>query len=268
MDKLCECGCGLKVNPGCRFVSHHEQIGRIRRPSTRRKMRLAALGKIKSEDHRKNLSFAHLGKVHSSEHTDRQRQGTRLYWEDPENRKRVSHRMRLYWSKSESRDRKSQEMKLLYEDPEYREMQSQAHKLPSKLMWKNPNYRNRVVSAIIKGNQTKPTKPELRLMEIIEDCDLPFIYNGNQGSLIVDGFCPDFISWGGYRCLIEVYGDYWHQNDTRNIEEIYRKHGYKTLILWEHEILREPEDYIMFLILDLLMNKVKEVPNPRQEMGM
>jgi len=56
----------------------------------------------------------------------------------------------------------------------------------------------------------------------------------------VDEFCPDFVNKDKTK-IIELYGDYWHnkldyiERDKRRIKS-YTKNGYKTLIVWEHEL--------------------------------
>jgi len=89
----------------------------------------------------------------------------------------------------------------------------------------------------------KPTKPEKIMIEIIKKNNLPFNYVGN-GKIWFKGFKtmfnPDFLSKNP-KYIIEVDGDYWHnlpnvkQKDERRIKT-YFKYGYKTLIVWEHEL--------------------------------
>jgi len=62
-----------------------------------------------------------------------------------------------------------------------------------------------------------------------------------DGKVILSGFCPDFIN-KIQKKIIELYGDYWHtksqyviNKDKRRLIE-YKKRGYKTLIIWEHEL--------------------------------
>lgn len=65
-------------------------------------------------------------------------------------------------------------------------------------------------------------------------------YIGN-GKIFIDGLCPDFINSNGQKKIIELYGTYWHnkvetkKRDKRRLKT-YAKYGYKTLIIWEHEL--------------------------------
>jgi len=88
---------------------------------------------------------------------------------------------------------------------------------------------------------TCPTQPERRLIEMLKENKLPFNYVGN-GSLCVDGLNPDFVN-DEQKKIIEVFGDYWHEKSE--IEPRRRrlaKAGYETLIIWEHEINKEPQE--------------------------
>ena len=101
----------------------------------------------------------------------------------------------------------------------------------------------------------KPNKPEKLMMRLIQENNLPFNYTGN-GAIWFRGenhiFNPDFLSKNP-KYIIEVFGDYWHnlaKAKTKDKErlETYAKYGYKTLVIWEHE-LRNPFQVV---------NKLKE----------
>jgi very-short-patch-repair endonuclease len=80
-----------------------------------------------------------------------------------------------------------------------------------------------------------PNKTELKLLKILGS---NFKYVGN-GSKIIFGKNPDFINEKD-RIIVELYGDYWHRNETIrktiNRIELFRSAGYKTIVIWEHEI--------------------------------
>lgn len=123
--------------------------------------------------------------------------------------------------------------------------------ISAKKNWQNLNYRNKQIPMILKGLNFRPTKPEKILNEIIEKNNLPFNYVGD-GKVILGGFNPDFLSKNP-KYIIEVFGDYWHnlpnnvKKDKRKLEA-YSKYGYKTLVIWEHE-LRD---------INQVLNKIKE----------
>jgi len=135
--------------------------------------------------------------------------------------------------------------------------------IASKLNWQNPMYARRMIRSIVKGNFTRPTRPEERIINIIEDYNLPFTYNGNRGDFIIAGRCPDFVSNNGLKCIIEIFGNYWHGNNfpskpsESQLTELYGKEEYKTLILWEEEIEESEDNYLAYLIIHLVIKAKK-----------
>jgi len=102
--------------------------------------------------------------------------------------------------------------------------------------------RKKMVNSLLK----RPTKPEEKLIGIIKRWKLPFKYVGN-GMKIIGGLNPDFIN-EKRKQIIEVFGDYWHnpkfcrrvaRQDVR--KAIFLQQGYRTLIIWEHELKNEEE---------------------------
>jgi len=95
----------------------------------------------------------------------------------------------------------------------------------------------------------KINKLELKLQEILKHYN--FIYVGN-GKFFVDRFNPDFIDIKN-KLIIEAFGDYWHNLpkyydlDRRRLQS-YHDNGFKTLIVWEHELKN----------LSVLSDKIKE----------
>ena len=94
-----------------------------------------------------------------------------------------------------------------------------------------------------------PNKPEKILIDVINRNRLDFIYVGN-GKATIDGLIPDFINSNNEKSVIEVNGDYWH-NTPKLIErdrkkmEIYKKCGYKVLIIWENELTKNFDEKIL-----------------------
>ena len=69
-------------------------------------------------------------------------------------------------------------------------------------------------------------------------------YTGD-GDYIIGGMCPDFSNINGQKKVIELYGDYWHSEEVRELslkEEEQRKitkyteHGFACLVIWEREL--------------------------------
>lgn len=89
-----------------------------------------------------------------------------------------------------------------------------------------------------------PNKLELRILNIIEESSLPFKFVGD-GSMIIHGFAPDFISTDGSMKIIEVFGDYWHGEKNPDLtyvrtedgrKKVFADLGYDMLVLWESKI--------------------------------
>jgi len=108
-----------------------------------------------------------------------------------------------------------------------------------KKMWKNLEYRNKNVKAILKGLPQEPNKLEKVTINLIQQNNLNFIYVGN-GEKIIDGFNPDFIH-KSKKIIIEVNGNYWHslpkmiKKDKRKLKA-YKKNGFNTIVIWEKEL--------------------------------
>ncbi len=82
----------------------------------------------------------------------------------------------------------------------------------------------------------KPTKLELKIEDFLQrHYPNEWKYVGN-GQVIISGFNPDFIHCNGKKLIIEAFGDYWHkEGEAKRRYAIFKKHGYETLVIWEHE---------------------------------
>ena len=96
--------------------------------------------------------------------------------------------------------------------------------------------------------RVSPNKPEKIIINLIQQNNLNFIYVGD-GKKFIKGknysFNPDFIS-KNQKYIIEVFGDYWHNLPKmikRDKERLltYSEQGYKTLVVWEHELRNQPQ---------------------------
>lgn len=91
------------------------------------------------------------------------------------------------------------------------------------------------------SNKYKPNKPENILIKIIKKNDFPFNYVGDDKIWFkgdTQSFNPDFLSKNP-KHIIELFGDYWHKDTQKDDAErlaTYSKYGYKTLVIWEHEL--------------------------------
>jgi len=120
----------------------------------------------------------------------------------------------------------------------------------AKLRWKDKTYLNK----IRKGMHLKPNKPEKVLINLFKENNFDYRFVGDL-EFIIEGKNPDFVNCNGQKKIIEMFGDYWHNNSKTKYhqtevgtKEHYAKYGWKTLIVWENEL----KD------MDSVLEKVKE----------
>lgn len=132
-------------------------------------------------------------------------------------------------------------LKQYRENPELAE---RIRKTLKKLYKRDVKFRQRLKDNSMKAmrmRKVKPNKPEKKLNKLLNRlCSKEYKFVGD-GKVIIDRFNPDFININGQKKIIEMYGDYWHnlpENIKRDKKRIkaYTKYGYKTLIVWEHEL--------------------------------
>ncbi len=93
--------------------------------------------------------------------------------------------------------------------------------------WKNSNFVKKQMFA----RKIRPNKIELKLKELF-----PKLEYVGDGTLVIGGRCPDFKVKGQMK-LVEFFGDYWHKKQDEKIKvNHFKKYGYKTLVIWEHEL--------------------------------
>lgn len=115
-----------------------------------------------------------------------------------------------------------------------------------KFLWQQEKHRNKMIKLQKLGMKIKPNKPEKLLSKLLNKLfpnEYKFVGNGN---IIFNGFNPDFININGQKKIIELYGDYWHnlpkviKRDKLRLGS-YKKYGYRTLVIWEHELTKIPK---------------------------
>ena len=111
-------------------------------------------------------------------------------------------------------------------------------------VWSDENYKERQLKKIFEGRDIRPTSIEKEIMNLVEKYNLPFKYVGD-GYTFIASKCPDFINFEN-KLIIELFGDYWHKPEEEP-ERIahFAKYGYRTLVIWEHELKDLPEGEIV-----------------------
>jgi len=88
--------------------------------------------------------------------------------------------------------------------------------------------------------RNKQNKTEIKLEKLLGQLFVnQYKYIGDS-KFWIEHFNPDFIDIKNKK-IIELFGDYWHNLLSYKKRDIlrlktYKKHGYKTLIVWEHEL--------------------------------
>jgi len=179
-----------------------------------------------------------------------------------------ANRGRPSWIKGKTKENNSsvmgisEKLKIYRKSEMHRKNISEAKKgkpnIKLRQLWKNPEFKERVVRNCLKGLRNKPTKPEMKIINLTEKFNLPFKYVGN-GKVIIDGKNPDFIHSDGLKQIIEIFGDYWHKKKDipyhqteEGTNEFYSKRGFKCLILWSSELQNE----------EIILQKIQEFIKP------
>ena len=155
-----------------------------------------------------------------------------------------------YWKgkhrSKEWKEKVSDKLILHRQRPEVKQKTSEV----SKKLWQNTVYREIVIKNALKGLMKRPTSFEQKLIDLINENNLPFKYIGN-GEIIIGYRNPDFIEINGKKLLIETYAKFWH---PKNYEEqrfkLFQKYGYRTLFLSEDHL--QPRNW-----KEICLNKIQ-----------
>lgn len=126
-----------------------------------------------------------------------------------------------------------------------------------KQAWLKGEGTERMIINMFKARLIKPNRKESLILEVLDEY-YPFEWSYvGDGTLVIGGKCPDFKRNHGHNQLIEFYGDYWHQGeDEQERIDHFRKHGYETIIIWQHEIKKKNSKEIY----ELIDSKLKMLP--------
>lgn len=181
------------------------------------------------------------GKHHSFETKEKISSLAHERLQNPEARRKISEGHKGKIASIETKQKISAGMKRLWKDPDYAERVIKGRKE----QWQRPGYRERSIKAVVEALNKRPNKPEKHLLRILNSEALPFRYTGD-GSFILGGYLPDFVQCNGKKQIIELFGDYWHSKEDISWHETelgrimaYNQFGYKTLVIWEHELQDE-----------------------------
>lgn len=272
-DHLCDCGCESRIeikpwhkyNGIQRFISGHNQRGKIQSEESNKKRSKAMTGYKNSKESIENNRKAHIG---INKGITKEVNPNLIQSEESKEKNRKSHIGR-------KNSKQSEIMKLKWQDPVYRERMIKTHvgyeqseETKEKLReivtgkkrskeaiermrvsaierWQDFEYREKQIKAVIKGSMIKPNRAEKRLYKLLQKLFSNEYLLNVKADMIIGGKVPDFVNVNGQKKLIEMFGDYWHSIEktgkTKEEEENQRikhfaKYGYQTLIIWEHEL--------------------------------
>ena len=112
----------------------------------------------------------------------------------------------------------------------------------TKRLWLDIGFKSKMLNAMMGGWAIRPNKPETKLFNLLESIQTGDWKYVGDGSFIIAGKNPDFVNVNGKKLIIELFGNYWHrgQNPQDRIN-IFKPFGFRTLVVWEHELKSEPE---------------------------
>lgn len=220
--RVCNCGCGetyeCKINSTKRFINGHASRGIIRSAEYRKRSSESRSGVStgpRSEECKLKISKALKGRKFTEE-----------------------------WKKNLSKARKGQ----IHTNPDCKCMTCQAKKGAYK--GKNNGFYGKHHSEKekrkwLETNRRSPNLCEISLLNLLIET-LPNEYEFvGDGKVWINHKNPDFMNINGQKKLIEMFGDYWHGEESTGLptavhecerKEIFKEAGYETLIIWEHEV--------------------------------
>ena len=228
---------------------HRESISNAKKkqwanPKFREKMEAI----FADEEYREKLSD--VGKATWEDQDIRNRRLDGMQSEESREKLRIAHTgMKMPERTKEHRQKISDGAKERYKDSDYKERwllaaQSEDAKRKRVESWQqyrieHPEEAENWLKNVFRGNQVSPNKPELELLEILNVLQPDeWQYCGN-GDLMLGSKNPDFVNTGKDK-LVEMFGDYWHENDTEEKiikrTKLFEQFGFELLIIWESEL--------------------------------
>ncbi len=222
----------------------------IHTPEFNRKTGEAQIGKVMSVNSREKMRIAHLGKKLPEETKQHMSKAHKQQWSNPEFHQKVVDSLKPVFASREYRDSCSRAQLKRNQNIEEKNKRIEATKAgytnevrkrmseTREKMWQNPEYRDYTISATLKSCNQRPNIPESKLWALLDYiCPNEYEYTGN-GSLIINGLCPDFGNCNGQKKVIEMFGSFWHQGENpQDRINKFAELGFKCLVIWENELV-------------------------------
>lgn len=125
-----------------------------------------------------------------------------------------------------------------------------------KALWQDEAF----VKKWFKANQKHPNSIEYLVDNILQrNHPNEWKYNGNfEVGVTIGGMIPDFVNVNGRKAVIEVFGNYWHDETKRDInwkytefgrKAAYSQLGYICVVIWERDLKRpNAEAFVLSLL--------------------
>jgi len=125
-----------------------------------------------------------------------------------------------------------------------------------KALWQDEEF----VKKWFTANQKHPNRIEDLVDEILQrNHPNEWKYNGNfEAGVTIGGMIPDFVNVNGQKAVIEVFGDYWHDETKRDInwkytefgrKAAYSQLGYICVVIWESNLKRPDAEAFVLSVL-------------------
>ena len=203
------------------------------------------LGKVLTDEHKKNISKGMIG--HKVSKKTRKKlskvfKNRIIYWTDKiskANTGKVG-----YWHGKKFLKPHKDKLREAKCGIKLSEIQKKKISLKIKNYWMGLSKDEKAIKIknILFANNVKPNKIELRLYNIVNVL-FPKEYKLNvKAGLILNGRIPDIINVNGQKKCIELFGNYWHRNDSvRKKKNHYKRLGWDCLVIWERELKNMPK---------------------------
>ena len=104
----------------------------------------------------------------------------------------------------------------------------------SKMHWQDKSFREKVITATLKGLIKRPTSLEKQMIDIIHKYNLPYKYTGDGSFLIGDRkWNPDFVNTNGEKVCIEVANTlviHHKEGYEQRRKEYFAKYGWECIV--------------------------------------
>lgn len=233
-----------------RFVNHHySRTEEFKRENSKRMMgNKHLLGYVPTEETRRKLAVAGIGVSGKYQRAEEHRKAAADLHRG--NRYRVGHRHSEETKSEMSRTRKGRDNSKatvaaaeVNKGRKFSEEHLRRKSIAQKKLWADPAYHKAASFRLASANGTsRPNTKEIKIRALLD-----FLYPRKgrytgDGSFIVGGKNPDFVlEINGEDLLIEMFGDYWHRGQDPQVRiDHFKPYGYRTLVIWEHELKHIP----------------------------